>query len=219
MRKYYEAYEERYKAVHQLGLEWNEKEPTPIVKSVIDKYHISKQARILEIGCGEGRDAIDLYKNGFNIYGSDISKEAIDYCISKSGYNKFFQLDAVNGSMKEKFDYIYTIAVIHMLVLDEDREKFLKFIKDHKSNDGYALICSMGDGSDEYETDINRAFDTVDRIHESSERHVNVAATSCRKVNWKTFENEMIKTKFNILEKGVVYDVPGFDSMMYIVVR
>jgi hypothetical protein len=106
-----------------------------------------------------------------------------------------------------------------MLVLNEDREKFLQFIKKHINNNGYALICSMGDGVEKYKTDINCAFNTVDRIHESSNKHIKVAATSCRKVNWDTLENEMIKADFNIIEKGLVYDVPGFDSMMYIVVQ
>lgn len=219
MRKYYEAYEERYKSVHQLGLQWSEKEPTPIVMSIIDKYNISKQTRILEIGCGEGRDTIYLYKNGHNVYGSDISKEAIDYCKLISGYHNFFQLDAVNGSMVEKFDFIFAIAVIHMLVLDEDRKKFLQFIKEHINNNGYALICSMGDGAEEYETDINCAFDTVDRVHESSNMHVKIAATSCRKVNWNTIENEMVKANLNIIEKGILRDVPGFNSMLYIVAQ
>lgn len=219
MRKYYEAYEERYKSVHQLGLQWAEKEPTPIVKGIIEKYNISTQAKILEIGCGEGRDTIYLYKNGYNVYGSDISKEAIDYCISVSGYNNFFHLDAVNGSMIEKFDYIFAIAVVHMLVLDEDRKKLLRFIKDHMSDNGYALICSMGDGIEKYETDINHAFDSVDRIHESSGMHLKIAATSCRKVDWTTFENEMITANLSIIEKGILHDVPGFDSMMYIVAQ
>lgn len=168
MKQYYEAYEERYKAVHQLGIQWAEKGPTPIVENIIHKYNISKNAKVLEIGCGEGRDAIYLHNNGYNIYGTDISQEAVNYCIAKSGYQNFFQLDAVNGSTNEKFDYIYAIAVIHMLVLDDDRKKFLQFIKKHIKNNGYALICSMGDGNEESETDIRHAFDTVDRIHEAS---------------------------------------------------
>lgn len=219
MKQYYEAYEERYKAVHQLGIQWAEKGPTPIVENMIHKYNISKNTKVLEIGCGEGRDAIYLHNNGYNVYGTDISQEAVNYCIAKSGYKNFFQLDAVNGSTNEKFDYIYAIAVIHMLVLDDDRKKFLQFIKKHINNNGYALICSMGDGNEESETDIRHAFDTVDRIHESSNMHVRVAATSCRKVKWTTFEKEIGYANLNIIEKGTIHDVPGFDSMMYIVVQ
>lgn len=219
MKKYYEAYEERYKTIHQMGLEWAEKDPSPIVSMVIEKYSLSKNTKILEIGCGEGRDSIYLYNKGYNVYGSDISKEAVKHCIIKSGSNNFFQLDAINGVLHEKYDYIFAISVVHMLVIDEDRNKFLRFIKEHLNKDGYALICTMGDGTQEYETDVNHAFDTVERIHESSNQSVAVAATSCRIVNWNTFEMELSGANFNILDRGVSLDIPGFGPIMYAIAQ
>ena len=63
-RRYYEAYDERYKQVHQKSLQWFSSLPSKIVEETITEYGISKISKILEIGCGEGRDAIYLMKNG-----------------------------------------------------------------------------------------------------------------------------------------------------------
>ena len=51
--KYYEAYEERYKTVHQKGISWASDKSTPIVMNVICRYCIRPEHELLEIGCGE----------------------------------------------------------------------------------------------------------------------------------------------------------------------
>ena len=56
-RKYYTAYEERYKTAHANGVSWSSDVSTPIVMDVIDRYKIHRGQKLLEIGCGEGRDS------------------------------------------------------------------------------------------------------------------------------------------------------------------
>ena len=59
-------------AVEKVGL-WNSE------KIMFEKY-ISKDAKILDLGCGAGRTTINLYKEGYkNITGLDISDKFIDY--------------------------------------------------------------------------------------------------------------------------------------------
>ena len=79
-RKYYEAYEERYKTAHEKGVSWAQMENTPIVMDIIKKYNLYTEQSLLEIGCGEGRDSIIVLENGFNLMAVDISPEAIKYC-------------------------------------------------------------------------------------------------------------------------------------------
>ncbi len=50
-----------------------------------------------------------------------------------------------------------------MLVLDEDRNGFYQFIRSHLKSDGIALICSMGDGNYEMQSDISNAFELQER--------------------------------------------------------
>ena len=122
--KYYEAYDKRYDKMHSLGLEWEKKDPSPIVKNIIQKYNIKKEQAILEIGCGEGRDARVLLEDGYNILASDVSQEVINYCTNKYNSDRFIKLDVVTENLNKKFDFIYSVAVIHMLVDNVDRLKF-----------------------------------------------------------------------------------------------
>ena len=64
-KNYYYAYEQRYQQVHREGLQWASDVPTPIVRQTIERYELTLQAEILEIGCGEGRDeTFDKSSNG-----------------------------------------------------------------------------------------------------------------------------------------------------------
>ena len=160
-RKYYAAYDERYKTAHAQGVSWSSDISTPIVMEVIEKYHITHDHRLLEIGCGEGRDSRAVLEHGYDLMATDISPEAIAYCQKQmSRYTHHFKvLDCLSDKLDAQFDFIYGIAVIHMLVLDEDRDAFYQFIYNHLKPNGLALICSMGDGEFEMQSDISKAFD------------------------------------------------------------
>ena len=219
MKKYYEAYDERYKAVHQKNLRCMGYAPSDIVFEIIKKYGISAEDTVLEIGCGEGRDSIYLLENGYNLLATDVSPEAVNYCKTqyKEFSDRFSTLDAVSGTLDKKFDYIYSVAVIHMLVEDEDRKAFYSFIKEHLTENGIALICSMGNGKIERKTDVRVAFDLGERVCEGET--VLVAETSCRIVTFQTFENELKETGFEIMEQGFTSVENHFPVMMYAVVK
>ncbi|MBR2745597.1 MAG: methyltransferase domain-containing protein [Erysipelotrichaceae bacterium] len=219
MKKYYEAYDSRYKTVHEKGYSWSSDTPTPIVRETIDKYSITKDSTILEIGCGEGRDAFPLLKKGYQLLATDISPEVIRYCRSLSNEHAqhFEVLDCLNDEHPYSYDFIYAVAVVHMLVEDRDRHCFYQFINHHLNNDGIALICSMGDGITERHTDVSEAFDIVEREHESGT--ISVTSTSMRMVSFETFEREITENQLQILEKGLTSSLPDFNCLMYAVVR
>ena len=218
-RQYYEAYEERYKTAHEKGVSWAQMENTPIVMDIIKKYNLYTEQSLLEIGCGEGRDSIIVLENGFNLMAVDISPEAIKYCkkIMPDFESKFTVLNCLSNDLDKKFDFIYSVAVVHMLVLDEDRNGFYQFIHSHLKSDGIALICSMGDGNYEMQSDISSAFEIQEREHESGK--MMVAGTSCRMVSFYTFENELLRNGLKIIEKGITSAMPNFNSLMYAVVQ
>ncbi len=218
-RKYYAAYEERYKTVHAHGVSWLSDVSSPIVMEVINKYNIKKDHRRLEIGCGEGRDSKAVLEHGFPLMATDISKEAIAYCKKRMPQyeNHFGVLDCLSDKLDAEFDFIFGVAVIHMLVPDEDRDGFYQFIRSHLAADGIALICTMGDGEFECQSDISTAFTLQERNHESGK--MMVAGTSCRKVSFSTFEKELARNGLTLIEKGITSSPPDFDSLMYAVVR
>ena len=46
-----------------------------------------------------------------------------------------------------------------------------------------------------------------------------VAGTSCRMVSWNTFEKELARNGFTVIEKGMTSSLPDFNSLMYAVVK
>ena len=218
-QEYYKAYDERYKAIHQKGHSWAAENRTPIVLETIRKFAIAETAQVLEIGCGEGRDARAVLEAGFDLTATDISAEAIRYCKEHfpAYENRFRVMDCLADRIAQRYDFIYAVAVVHMLVRDEDRDGFYRFIRDHLTETGLGLILSMGDGEFEMQSDIRTAFQLQERNHFSGK--VQVAGTSCRMVSFPTFEAEIARNGLEIVEKGLCEAMPDFNSLLYAVVK
>ncbi len=220
-KKYYEAYDDRYKQIHEQNLQWSSDRLSKIVVETIKAFSLSTKSKILEIGCGEGRDAYPLLAQGLDVLATDISPEAISYCKKKfSDFEQHFRVvDCVTEKLDKRFDFIYSIAVIHMLVTDNDRNAFYRFIREHLTSDGTALICTMGDGNFERQTDIHTAFDIIKRVHEETGKIVQIANTSCRIVSFATFEKELVRNDLEIINQGITSVEPDFPQMMFVVVK
>lgn len=218
MRKYYEAYNDRYKKVHsEKGLAWAGEGHSPTIEKLLKKYGASKDSSILEIGCGEGQNAIYLLSRGYNVIASDISPEAIRWCKEKAlekGVNEkaFFVMDILSNKLTEKFDFIYSVAVLHMLIEDKDRQKFFKFVFDHLKPEGKAFIIVMGDGVMTRKTDKTKAFELAERSFGNDT--IQVATTSCRIVTKNEFAKEIEMANLNILNLGLDYTIAGFEVSM-----
>lgn len=218
-REYYEAYEDRYQQVHSMDLQWASDNPSPIVRETIEALQLN--GRFLEIGCGEGRDAAFLLNKGYNVLATDISPNAITYCRNKfpQWANHFQVLDCLSQQLEEKFDFIYAVALIHMLVEDAHRDGFYAFLREQLSENGIALICTMGDGEFERQSDISNAFDLQERTHQQTGKTVQIASTSCRMVSFDTFREELGRNGLAILKEGITSAEPDFNCMMYAVVK
>ncbi len=220
-RKYYEAYDDRYRQVHAENLQWAPDDPSAIVSKAIDRFSIQPGQPMLEIGCGEGRDARPLLQQGFNLLATDISQEAVSYCQKLDPEHVFSYrvLDCILGQMEERFDFIYAVAVLHMLVEDADRAAFYRFIRNHLNPNGVAVICTMGDGSFERSSDISTAFELQERIHQESGKTLMLVGTSCRVVSFPTFEAEIAHGGLEIIEEGITSIENHFSEIMYAIVK
>lgn len=219
---YYKAYEKRYSQVYENNMLWSAKENTPDVVEIINQYKINKKSKILDLGCGEGRDSICLLDAGYNVMAVDYSSTVIEKCneLSNYKYKKYFkQFDLINDKMNCKFDFIYSIAVLHMFVLDEHRNKFLSFVREHLKNDGISLICVLGDGNREYVSNIDDAFKNIKRTVMNNDTELEIAATSCKIVNWEHLECEILNNGLKIEQKWISTDIPEFENSMCVVVK
>lgn len=219
---YYKAYDKRYRQTYENNSLWEISERTKEIIDTLKKYKITKKSNILELGCGEGRDAIYLLDNGYNVLGIDYSFTVIDKCNELTNYkyvNNFKQLDLIENSLNEKFDFIYSVAVIHMFVLDEHRNKFYNFIYDHLKDNGIALIISMGDGVLEINSDLEKAFDDTKRVNINTNKEIMVASTSCRVKKIDEMKKEIQLNNLKILEEKIIDDVPSFNKCMLFIVK
>lgn len=220
-RRYYEAYDDRYRQVHGENLQWFGGEPSKIVLKTIERYLPDKNGKILEIGCGEGRDARFLLNRGYDVLATDVSPAAVDYCrkLHPDFADRYACHDCLRGSLDARFDFIYAVAVVHMLVPDEDRDGFYRFIRAHLKEDGVALICCQGDGELEHCSDISSAFALQERIHQQSGKPVRIAGTSYRAVSFAAFEGEIRRNGLEIIDMGLTDICPDYWKTMHAVVR
>lgn len=220
MERYYQAYDKRYQQIHEMQMQWASDAPSPIVGETVRKYGITPAQDILEVGCGEGRDAIWLLNQNYNVLASDVSAEAIRYCKAKAPQYEthFLQVDVCRQKLERKFDFIYAVAVLHMLVEQEDRDRFLTFFREHLKPSGCGLILTMGDGETERASDPSNAFENAVRTHQKSRKEVLIAETSCKMVGFPTFTSELRKNGLTASETGLTRIEPDFPVIMYAVV-
>lgn len=221
MPDYYEAYDVRYRQVHQAGLSWASNVPTPVVTDAADRFGIDKTDMLLEVGCGEGRDAFFLLEQGYRLLATDVSGEAVSWCrkCKPSFAGQFQKLDCLKDKLPGRFRFIYAVAVLHMLVQDRDRRRFYGFFREHLADDGIGLICTMGDGVAECASDISQAFALQERTHQETGMRMQLAATSCRMVSMETFQRELAENGLKVLEVGITEAPPDFFQLLYAVVR
>ncbi len=208
MKKYYFAYDDRYRVLHEEGLLWFSDIPTPELIQWINYNSISSSNELCEVGCGEGRDALYLSDRNFKLTAIDASETAILKCrefSGKTGLNVDWKVaDAlfVGESVTKKFHWVYSIATLHMLVDDCDRNQFLTSLFGLLKPGGKLLLVNKGDGKQEVKTDSAHAFELRERVHSASGKKVMVAGTSYRAVTWDYHTKELENAGF-FIEKAM----------------
>lgn len=220
-RRYYHAYDDRYRQVHAAALQWSSDRPSAIVGETLARLGAGRDARLLEIGCGEGRDAAALLAVGWDLTATDVSPEAVAYCRKKypQWAERFRVLDCLGEGTAERYDFIYAVAVLHMLVEDADRAGFYRFLRDHLTENGAGLVCTMGDGETERRSDPGTAFTLQERRHQETGQALLLAGTSCQMVGFPAFLRELADSGLEVLDHGLTAVEPDFPEMMYAVVR
>lgn len=95
---------------------------TGVVEDMIDYYHLTKDSKVLDIGCAKGFMLYDFMRilPGIKVRGIDISDYAINN--SKEEVRKFLSVgDAKNLAefSDKEFDLVTSLITLHNLPLDE----------------------------------------------------------------------------------------------------
>ena len=94
--------------------------------------HIPTNAKVLDIGCGNGRLYNSLQEKNINYTGVDLSDKLLDIAQKKYPNLRFIcdDMSQLNSIKNEKFDAIFFIASFHHL---ESKEKRIKTLLKAKS--------------------------------------------------------------------------------------
>jgi len=102
-----------------------------------------KPYKVLDIGCGEGKDAVFLAKNGYIVSAFDAAGNGLEKARALARLNQtdinFFQADINEYELEEEYDIIFSSGVFHYLKQDK-RESFIRNLKAHTAVDGIHAI-------------------------------------------------------------------------------
>lgn len=132
------SYDKYYQVENLFG------EPYP---ELIEFYsNINDKGTLLDLGCGQGRDAIPLAKLGYEVTGVDNSKVGIDQLnrIAKEGNLPLKGVieDIFSYSNFEKFDFILLDSMFHFGKAEKEKEiKFLNRLISEARLNTLITIC------------------------------------------------------------------------------
>ena len=127
---------------HILYKNRNSSEASLLINNILNKIKPVKNAFFLDLGCGSGRHAIYLNKQGFYVDGLDLSKKSLTQ--AKQYENKkmhFFHKDMRKLDFQNKYDVIINLFTSFGYFEEEsDNKQVFKNISAALKNKGYFVI-------------------------------------------------------------------------------
>ncbi len=118
-------------------------EPNSLCYEIMRMKPPTKPYKVLDIGCGEGKDAVFLARNGYNVTAFDASEQGLSKArelANKCGVKiDFFKADVRNFRLETDYDIIFSSGVFHYIpsVL---RGSVIENLKTHTTPNGINVI-------------------------------------------------------------------------------
>lgn len=120
-------------------------EPFPEIASFFESYG-QQAARVLDLGCGQGRDALMVARRGHSVLGIDSSPTGIRQMLEDADAERLdiegIVADVTKYAVEGSYDVIILDRVLHMLE-EENRIGLLREAVAHVAPDGFVLIADM----------------------------------------------------------------------------
>lgn len=163
LRSWYAAeYSETEKSLYGAPNSW--------AKRFIQLLRKAKERSVLELGCGDGRNLIELAKAGLQATGIDLyGKKAVESRAKRLGLSvKFLQKDITQYSPRAQYDGVLCTEVLHLLSRKEVLA-VLKKIKAITKKDGLVCVDVLADlqrhfveGSEEFSYEKQSDYSVVE---------------------------------------------------------
>lgn len=102
-----------------------------------------KPLKVLDIGCGEGKDAVFLARNGYIVTAFDLSEAGIEkgkkLAEKCSTYVDFFKADITDFRASEYYDIIFSSGIFHF-IKPEIRKEITANLKAYTNESGIHAI-------------------------------------------------------------------------------
>lgn len=100
------------------GFYWGRK-PSTMAFKVLEMMPPDRPLKLLDIGCGEGRDAVFFARNGYQVRAFDLSMKGIEktrkYADEVGVQVNAFQADINKFRLEEEFDVLFSTGVLHYI--------------------------------------------------------------------------------------------------------
>lgn len=113
------------------------------------EINFDKSKRILDIGCGTGRHAIELAKRGYNVTGIDLSESQLNRAIEKAKKENltinFWRADARSLDFNNEFDVVIMICegAFPLMETDEMNFKILENARNALKPKGKLILTTL----------------------------------------------------------------------------
>lgn len=161
MRKQQKVWEEEHNTSKSIPSLSEEEPSSAVVEFVEFLKGKGKLKKVIDIGCGKGRNAIYLAKQGFEVYGLDYIQTALDNAkklAAKNGVTE--KVNLFNTPIDQKWpfkDNFFDLAVDCFSSIDIESLKGREVYRDEMYRtlkpDGYALVAVVSI-NDEWESEI-----------------------------------------------------------------
>lgn len=132
-------YDELYK---QEEYYWGFK-PSPTCLKVLSAMPPTRHLKLLDIGCGEGRNAVFFARNGYDVTAFDLLQAGVDKTkriAEKVGVDlKVFQADVNEFRLTEHYDILFSVGVLHYIP-KELREEIFENYKEYTNENGIHMF-------------------------------------------------------------------------------
>lgn len=103
----------------------------------------NKALKLLDIGCGEGRNAVFFARNGYKVSAFDLAQEGVDKSkrlAEKVGVEiEVFKADIIDYRLVEKYDIIFSTGTLHYIP-PENREEIFQNYKTFTTPNGIHML-------------------------------------------------------------------------------
>jgi ubiquinone/menaquinone biosynthesis C-methylase UbiE len=143
------AYNANKKAYNSLAEKWSQKYLKADVRRLTDLFakRLKPGSRILDIGCGPGRDTKELSLRGFNVIGADFSDEMLKIAKGYFPEGKFQKMDMLDLKFPDgSFDGVFAMASFLNIRKRDAASVLWGFLRVLKNNGILAIAVKKGKG-------------------------------------------------------------------------